>query len=340
MKIETIASPSLPQMPNAKSDTASAMSPRERAIAALMKPNTPGQARAEEMPVKNANSVSPEELSAIKAPSSLGKSDNIESPAAEPQAETKVSDEPLSAQYALLARKEKAIRQREQAIRAKEEAARAAAEAATKAPAKPEFDPSKYVAKDTLTQDPFKVLSELGLTYDQLTELALNAPKPEQIAVLNELKAMKAEMEALKGETKKSFEEQQNLQRTQAITQIKNEVKSLVKSDAAYETIRATNSIDDVVQLIEKVYDTDGVLLTVEEAAQQVEDYLVDEALKIAKLSKIQSRLSLKPAEVKTATAQPKEQPLKTLTNSIASSRQLSARERALLAFEGKLTKN
>jgi hypothetical protein len=122
--------------------------------------------------------------------------------------------------------------------------------------------------------------------------------------------------------------------------QIRNDVNMLVKHDPQFETIKATNSIGDVVELIEKTFNEDGVLLTVEEAAQQVESYLVDEAIKLARLAKIQQKLAPAPkAEASKATGTPEKQSMKTLTNSVNSSRTLSARERAILAMQGKLDK-
>jgi hypothetical protein len=289
-------------------------------------------------------------MTAVKAPSTEtdnGQSYTSEStaPSSEPT-EQSVSSEPLSSQYAILARKEKALRQREQQLKAREEAlksAKPAEELPPQTPKSAEFDPSKYVDKERLAKDPFTVLNEMGLSYEQLTELALNAPKPEQLALMNEINTLKNELKALKGETentKKTFEESQQQQYKQAVNQIKAEARSLITHDPQFETIKATDSIDDVVELIEQTFKQDGVLLTVEEAARQVEDYLTEEAVKLARLSKIQQKLAPKPsAPEQKPTASPEKQPLKTLTNSVSSSRTLSARERAILAMQGKLNK-
>lgn len=343
MKIENIANPTANSTTQIGQQEKGQQSTRERAIAALMGSAKP---QAQETAVADPSRVSPEEMTAIKAPSRLQESaqnhldeDNSSS---EPEAAPKAAEEPLSSQYAVLARKEKAIRQREQQLRARESAIKAQ-EDASRAPKAPTFDESKYVPKDRLSQDPFSVLTEMGLTYDQLTEMALNAPKPEQIAINNEIRALRDELKALRGEnetTKKSFETQQTQAYDQAIAQIKSEARSLITHNPQFETIKETNSLSDVVDLIEETFKEDGILLTVEEAATQVEDYLVEEAMKIAKIKKIQQRLAPKPsAQAPKATDQSKQQQIKTLTNSVGTSRQLSARERALLAFEGKLSK-
>lgn len=82
--------------------------------------------------------------------------------------------------------------------------------------------------------------------------------------------------------------------------------------------------------------------MSVEEAAQEVEDYLADEAWKLAQTKKIKSRYSNSSATNENTGKQSpspnqQQQPMKTLTNNVSSTRKLSARERALLAFEGKL---
>lgn len=352
MKIESMVAPTNPQINNAKAEVA--MSPRERAIAALMRPNTPAQAaaqssQAQETPVSNPSQISPEEMGAIRSSSKptqsaekSGQDYNNEAPASEVSAESKTSSEPLSAQYAILARKEKALRQKEQQLKAREAALTAPPKAPEVGQQEPKVDLSKFVDKDRLVKDPFTVLNELGLSYDQLTELALNAPRAEELQMMNEIRSLKEELKALRGETestKKSFEETQKQQYDQAITQIRNEAKQLVKLDPQFETIKATGSINEVVELIERTFNEDGILLTVEEAAQQVESYLVDEAIKLAKLAKIQQKIAPKPQAPVTqkATSQSEQPQLKTLTNSVSSSRKLNARERAILAMEGKL---
>ena len=194
-------------------------------------------------------------------------------------------------------------------------------------------------------QDPFTALSELGLGYDQLTEMALKAPSPETLAMTNEIRQLKSELKAIKEDTektRKSFKDTEQANREQAVRIMKMDVKRLVDNDPQFETVKATNSINDVVELISKTLDEDGYLMTVEEATQKVEDYLVEEATKIARLKKIQQRLAPKettPAQKVNSQSQEVSQ-MKTLTNSVSSSgKPLSARERAILAAEGKLGK-
>lgn len=343
MKIQEIATPAQPQTHGAKVDvTGGHMSARDRAMAKLLST----QNAAPSHPVPNPTNISPEEMRAVvssKPVESRSEGQNYKDEStvvesSEPKAETKAAEEPLSSQYAILARKEKMLRQREQQLRTRE--AELKAKDAPIAPPTPSFDESKYVNKDRLTQDPFTVLTELGLTYDQLTEMALNGPKPQEIALMNQIKSLESKIAEIEGKTQKSFEDREVQQRQQVVAQLTNDTKRLVSSDPNFEMIQAERAEKEVVKLIEKTFDEDGILLSVEEAAQQVEDYLVERALRIAKAKKIQQKLAPAPAVPEKSMTEDSKQPqLKTLTNSVASSRKLTARERALLAFEGKLSR-
>ncbi|MDE2106538.1 MAG: hypothetical protein KGL39_55500, partial [Patescibacteria group bacterium] len=106
-------------------------------------------------------------------------------------------------------------------------------------------------------------------------------------------------------------------------------------------TIRATNSVKDVVDLIEQTFKEEGRVMDVEEAANEVENYLLEEIEKLTRIEKLKKRMEAKPAATPKSDEQTpqKKQPqtMKTLTNAASSSRQLSAKERAILAFKGEL---
>lgn len=292
-------------------------------------------------PVANPSNVSPEELSAVRAPSTpnLGQNSTNEAPAAPEAAQVEATkaptkeEPPLSRQYAILARKEKAIRTQAQELKAREEAVRVREEAVK---ATPSFDESKYIARDKLKAETLSVLANEGITYDELTNQILNTPKqdPATQAYLQRLEAKIAELEGKTQSVAKSYEEQQTQQYNQAVNQIRTEAKQLILSDSSFETIKETNSLEDVVDLIKRTFEEDGVVMSVEEAAKAVEDHLVEEAIKIAKLSKIQKRLS-PAAQPPQKLQDPKQPQMKTLTNAVGTSRPLTAKERAVLAFKG-----
>jgi hypothetical protein len=102
--------------------------------------------------------------------------------------------------------------------------------------------------------------------------------------------------------------------------------------------------VGEIVRLITEVYEKDGYVMDLDDAASMVEDELVDRILSTAKINKIKSKLepvfrpqaSSRPPQSPVQQQQQSQQP-KTLTNSMNSSRRLSARERAILAMQGKL---
>jgi hypothetical protein len=122
------------------------------------------------------------------------------------------------------------------------------------------------------------------------------------------------------------------------------DTRSLVAADPAFEITKATGSEEQVVKLIVRTFKEDNILMSVEEAAAKVEKHLEEEYGKLTQLKKLQARFkpaAATPAAVtqaaQTLNAQKQPQGMKTLTNSIASQKPMSARERAIAAFEGKL---
>ena len=222
-------------------------------------------------------------MSVVRPPS--GRTPNVESPKEELKAETTSSEEPLSSQFAILARQQKALRakaiaqenaakQRELEFKAKEDALRAK---------ELEYQ-SKYISKDKLSQDTLQALADAGVSYEQITNLMLSQNNPQDAARMASEKELRDELKAIKEaqeNLRKDSERQQTESYNQALNQIKIEATNLVKMDPSFETIKETNSVGDVVDLIERTFKEDGILLTVEEAAKEVEDYLIEEAMKI-----------------------------------------------------------
>lgn len=302
--------------------------------------------QTQETPVINPSKVSPEEMTAITTPTQEVRDTSTEAIADASVPESK-PDPAISRQFAQLAKQERALRQKVQqqeiAIKARE-AAISAKEAELNARSTSP-DLSKYVQRDRIRQDALSVLDEVGVSYDELTQqiITRQPTDPRVTSTISRLENKIAELEKANKDTAKSYEDNQQQQYQAAVKQIELDTKSLVRQDPNFETIKATNSVRDVVELITETYKKDGVLLTVEEACQQVEDYLVEEATKLTRISKIKARLektnSSNPAVQKQQAAQRQQQPgtMKTLTNNTASSRQLSAKERAILAFRGEL---
>lgn len=194
--------------------------------------------------------------------------------------------------------------------------------------------------KSKFSTDPWSALMEAGYSPEQATELILNQPKSQDIQlsrVQQELQALKASHE----KTAQEIKETQQQQYEQAKKQIGNEVKMLVDSDPEFETIKAMDAQSAVTELIEMTFNETGILMTIDEAAKEVEEHLVEEAAKLAQLNKIKSRFG-----TQASAPEQKQQPMQkqggiqTLTNrtAMAQSKPMSARERAIAAFMGKQT--
>jgi hypothetical protein len=205
----------------------------------------------------------------------------------------------------------------------------------------------KYIPRDKLETDPLGMLSELGYDNERVAQMLLNPQAPVPPYVEKLLKKIEA-LEQGQQQSKTEAEKQQQAQYETAINQVRNDVMNLVKTNESFEGIRASGAEEAVVQLIVETYNTENRLMSVEDAAQAVEDYVLEEALKLANIGKVKSKFAPPPVEVPEAQPQkqniiPRQQSqLKTLTNSqTVSSRapqtDRDRRARAIAAFQGKL---
>lgn len=259
-----------------------------------------------------------------------------------PASDEAKKQELLSPKFAQLARKEKELRRIQQEVQAERAAIKAREE---------EFK-TNYIPKERLTTDTMQALLEAGVTHDKIALLALNQPSPQD-QTISELKAELAQIRAAQKQAEVKMEDQSKAQYEQALTQIRNETKLLVDSDAEYETIKEMGAAEAVVQLIRETFEADGTLLTVQDAAVQVENHLLEEALKMARFKKVQAKLTPQaPTEeapiekslagaVQAKKSQAPQQQIKTLTNAqnASSSKPQSwkeKRERLIAIAEGR----
>lgn len=342
MKITPVASPAAVQQVSSNEASAKA-----RAVAAF--------AAAQSPVPQDQNHVSAEETVQVQAQSEdIGQEHNTEETTTE---ETKVAkpaeqDPELRKQFLQLARHEKQLRakaqQAQQQLQERENAI-AAREAAIEAQS--QKYQTGYVSQERIKQDLLSVAAEAGLSYDEVAQQLLNQPNrdPRTESIMAKMQAKIDALEAAQEGAKKSQSEAQTQAYQAAVKQIDLDVKQLVKTDPNFETIAKTGSSKEVTKLIERTFQEDGILLSVEEAAQEVEDYLVEKYTKISSIDKIKQRMSQANAKqttkapgqtqagIKQAPQQQQPPQMKTLTNANSSTRQLSARERALLAFKGEL---
>lgn len=292
------------------------MSPdRHKRLEAL----TTEQSPIESVPKESNNEATPE--------LATSESDTLASSEQTPVAleETK----PLSPQFAALAKQKREIQ-----LELKKLEAEKASLSASKAQ-----DLSGYVSKEEIKANALKVLLEQGVTYDQLTEqiLANNQENPDLFALKAEIKALK---EGLDNQNK-SISEKDAATENQVFTHMETEAQKLISQGDEFEAIREGGYLPEVMRLIKTDWQKNQYVWDVADACREVENGLIEEALKWNKIKKVQSRLNPAPQEAQTRTVQP-DRPntkvMRTLTNRDgASSMAMSKRERAIAAMEGRL---
>jgi hypothetical protein len=226
---------------------------------------------------------------------------------------------PLSPQFAALARQKRALQVKERELADRERAMQSQT---------PTNGAEDVIAR--LKSQPLSVLQEYGVTYDQLTEAIL----ANQSGINPEIQALKAELKALKEGVDKTFSDKDAQAVSQVLAEMRREADTLSKQGDAYEMVRETASVPQVIELIHRTYKQTGEILEVSEAMQLVEDELINETMKIANINKIKSKF--------VTNEQPQQEPeqtprgtMRTLTNRDNARPTLDRKARALAAFHG-----
>lgn len=226
--------------------------------------------------------------------------------------------QPLSPQYAALAKQRRALQVKEREIAEREKALQS--QSGTQ-PA------GLDVAR--LKSDPLGVLLEAGVTYEQLTEAVLSSQDTAHIS------ALKAEIAALKGDFEKKLTDRDSQQEQQALAQMRREATNLVAQGDDFEMVRETRSIPKVMELIERTYRETGEVIDVKEALTLVEEELFKDAERLAGLKKVQAKFA--PPAPQPAQPPQQQRHMRTLTNRDTAQVPMSAKARALAAFNGTL---
>lgn len=192
---------------------------------------------------------------------------------------------------------------------------------------------------------------EVGVTYEEMVDIYGRQPETEGD---RQVLALQKQIAALEERLQKADEAQQNRQSEayqNAKKQLSREVGRLVEDNQDFALIGSSHSQNLVVDYIEKVYQEEGELISVEEAAKEVEDALLEQAASMAKLEKVRKQIGENPqgaqsqtAPEKEASETPTEQKIParaggtTLSNRLIAesrSRTLTRYERAILRAEG-----
>lgn len=225
---------------------------------------------------------------------------------------------PLSPQYAALARERRALQVKERELAARQKALESQA---------PRMDAPDLISR--LKAEPLRVLEEAGVTYEQLTNAILSKP------VNPEFEALKDELKSVREEFNKTLTERDSQSEQQVLAEMRKEAIELAKTGDDYGLVRETGSIRDVMTLIERTYRETGEVLDVKEAMDLVETELMKEAMKIASINKIKS--TFVPQQVQPQQQQQRQ--MRTLTNRDTATPPMSAKARAIAAFQGVLKK-
>lgn len=224
--------------------------------------------------------------------------------------------QPLSPQFAELARRRRALQVKERALADREKALLARSQG------------GETIELARLKSEPLKVLLESGVTYDQLTEAILaNQVDPEVMA-------LKKELQELKQGVDQRFTEEKTQAEKQALAEMRREASLLVSTSKDFELVKETKSVPEVMRLIEETYRSSGEVLDVKEALTLYENELLKDLERLTGIEKVKNKIL--PAQPQAMQQQPG---LRTLTNKHTASVPLSPKQRALAAFYGNLNK-
>lgn len=198
---------------------------------------------------------------------------------------------------------------------------------------------NNYISKERIKTDPLGVLTELGFDQKTLSQAVNSQPVALEMQLI-QMKQKIAELEGKTTQTEERFTQKQANDYENAVNKIRNDVKQLVKSDASFDTIKELAQEETVVSFIKDTFEngyTDkdgtefpkGYVFNVNDAAQIIEDKLVEESLRRASLTKVKSKLAPPEPPKKNEPINNKNQ-IKTLNNTMTAgaSRKLSEAER------------
>lgn len=201
--------------------------------------------------------------------------------------QTEATKNPLAEQFQRIAKQEKYV----SSERAKLEAAKKSLES----------DKLAIDAYNSLKgRNPFEILEHFGVTYDKLLE----ADKDRQNPVDPKIREALQKVQELESKMTQKERDVEQAQLARAEIQLKADIDSIVSSKE-YDLIEKLGAKDAIVEYMEEMWDTEGVVPTIEEACDAITSHLVE------KVNSIKESKWLKPKETLTEENVDKE-PLKT----------------------------
>lgn len=245
----------------------------------------------------------------------------------EPVTQAPEATTPEDPQFAALAKAKRTLQAREREIQAREDALKTSPAVS---------QPGGYT-KEQIQANALSILREAGVTNEQLTDQILNESQsygPGFTKLEAELKAIK---ESLDTQSKTAVDREAQAEK-QVLDLVRQDVDAVIAQGDDFEAVRESGYAPKVVELMHKVFKTEGKLLDASEAAEMIENQIIEDSLKFARLKKVQSRIN--PAPVEPPAAKPSVSNVKimrTLTNRDGVSSVMGRRERAIAAAEGRL---
>ena len=187
----------------------------------------------------------------------------------------------FSRQFAALARKERALRQKEQEI-------------ANFAKQREQFEGTSTRLADLqrlAKENPAKLLGELGINYDELTQQVINEGNPteeQQLRLENE--KLQARLGKLEEVYDKQRQQAEQAQVKAAHTQLVDNIKNFVDDSSTFEMVQHHDAYGLVAQVMQEHYNTTKEVLEYGDAAKLVEDHFMAEAERYLGSSKLQAR--------------------------------------------------
>lgn len=193
--------------------------------------------------------------------------------------EVKPKEDAFSKRFASLSKKEKALRQREQQVNAR----MAELEAKMAELSKPKAEAAKDPFDVQFKRDPLKALADAGMPYEKLTDLVLNngkLPIEDQIKMIKEELEHKSrsEVDQLRRQIEERDQAQLKEREVMAVTNFKRSIDDFIKETADYNILQDLGGSDLVYDKIEEVYNREGKVLEIKEAADLLKSDLMEKA--------------------------------------------------------------
>lgn len=235
----------------------------------------------------------------------------------------KKGEEKLSPKLQVLLKRERAALEKEKAAKARE------AEITAKLAALEEREAKIKEFESLKKSNPMKALELLGLNYQQLTEVALadgNLTPDIKLKMLEEkFDSRLNAQEAAIAKEREEAAKKQAAQFEKAVEDFKTEIGKYLKENSdRYELISFEQSEDLIYDVIEEHFERTkdeetgiGETMTIQQAADKVEEFLEKKYSKAKDLKKVQAFLTPKPVAPEKPKA-PTGQKQKTLTNNLS----------------------